>query len=81
MQMDTAVLAGHRGHGLGVAMKAELVRRLLLERPEIVRVNTTTDATNKHMVAVNHVLGYRTKFGMVNVEAEIGPLAERLGSG
>jgi mycothiol synthase len=81
MQMDTAVLAGHRGHGLGVAMKAALVRRLLVERPEIIEINTTTDATNTHMVAVNHTLGYKTKFGMVNVEAELGPLAERLGSG
>lgn len=81
MQMDTAVLAGHRGHGLGVAMKAGLLRQLLVERPEVVRINTTTDATNKHMIAVNHTLGYRTKFGMVNVEAETEALSERLGSG
>jgi GNAT superfamily N-acetyltransferase len=81
MQMDTAVLADHRGHGLGVAMKAELLRRLLVERPEIVRINTTTDATNTHMIAVNHKLGYRTTLSMVNVEAGAEALAARLGAG
>ena len=79
MQMDTAVLAEHRGHGLGVTVKAELLRRLLVERPEIVRINTTTDATNEQMIAVNHKLGYRTTLSMVNVEAETAALVDRLG--
>lgn len=78
MQMDTAVLAAHRGHGLGVTMKAALLRLLLAERPEIVRINTTTDATNEHMVSVNHTLGYLTTMSMVNIEAETEALAERL---
>ncbi|MFI9812292.1 GNAT family N-acetyltransferase [Saccharothrix variisporea] len=59
MQRDTAVVAAHRGRGLGVAMKAGLLRWVLPERPEVQSVLTGTGSDNVAMQRVNHALGYR----------------------
>jgi mycothiol synthase len=79
MQMDTVVLREHRGHRLGVAVKAEMLRWLLTERPNVMQMNTTTDAHNTHMIDVNTTLGYAVTVAMVNVEADAAALATRLG--
>lgn len=58
-QWDTLVRPVHRGHGLGVAMKAEAMRvsaDLLAGRR---RITTYNAATNTHMIAVNERLGFR----------------------
>ncbi|MFE0458744.1 GNAT family N-acetyltransferase [Kitasatospora sp. NPDC058965] len=57
---DTSVLATHRGHGLGRAMKAAMMRQLSDERPDLERVCTTTATTNSHMISINQALGYHT---------------------
>lgn len=57
-QGDTAVLAEHRGHGLGHCVKANMLRWLLAEHPRFEQVFTATSAANPHMIAVNHRLGY-----------------------
>lgn len=59
-------------------MNAGVLRQLLVERPEIARINTTTDASNTHMIAVNHALGYKTTISIVNIEAGTDALTERL---
>ncbi|WIX77162.1 GNAT family N-acetyltransferase [Amycolatopsis carbonis] len=59
-QGDTAVLAAHRGRGLGFCVKAAMLRRLVAERPEVEEVITSTAAANPYMVNVNLALGYRT---------------------
>jgi mycothiol synthase len=59
-QGDTAVLTAHRGHGLGLAMKADMLRRLTADNDGLDHVWTSTDATNTHMVAVNEKLGFET---------------------
>jgi GNAT superfamily N-acetyltransferase len=59
-QRDTAVLAAHRGHGLGQAMKAAMLRWITADRPGLKRVWTSTAAANHHMADVNHRLGFAT---------------------
>jgi GNAT superfamily N-acetyltransferase len=58
-QGDTIAARAHRGHGLGLAVKAELHRWLRDTRPEVAEVATTNAAENTHMLAVNTRLGYR----------------------
>ncbi|MBB1152120.1 MULTISPECIES: GNAT family N-acetyltransferase [Amycolatopsis] len=59
-QGDTAVLAAHRGHGLGLAMKSAMLRWFTADRPGVAQVWTATGAGNTHMIAVNHRLGFAT---------------------
>lgn len=58
-QWDTLVLPGHRGRGLGLALKRHAMREaadLLKGRR---RISTWNAASNTHMIAVNEALGYR----------------------
>ncbi|MEV6966534.1 GNAT family N-acetyltransferase [Hamadaea sp. NPDC051192] len=59
VQYDTAVVPAHRGHGLGLWVKAAMVRRLRAEHPSVVEVETDNAQDNTHMLAVNHQLGFR----------------------
>ena len=58
-QYDTAVLPVHRGHGLGLWMKAEMLRRVLAGHPELTEIHTDIADDNRHMMAVNTALGFR----------------------
>ncbi|MDH6135511.1 mycothiol synthase [Kitasatospora sp. MAA4] len=73
---DTSVLAAHRGHGLGRAMKAAMMRWLADERPDLERILTTTATTNTHMIGINHALGYHSARTMNWVETPTARLAE-----
>ena len=55
---DTAVTEKHRGHGLGLWVKAVNLLRVLDERPEAVCVETWNAASNTHMLRVNRRLGF-----------------------
>ncbi|GAA2163745.1 ribosomal protein S18 acetylase RimI-like enzyme [Humibacillus xanthopallidus] len=57
-QQDTLVLREHRGHGLGLRLKAANALRLMDELPEVTSVRTWNAASNTHMLAVNRRLGY-----------------------
>ncbi|MFF5705543.1 GNAT family N-acetyltransferase [Streptomyces sp. NPDC012794] len=59
-QYDTAVVPAHRGHGLGLWVKAAMVRRLRAEHPDVVEIETDNADDNVHMLAVNHRLGFRS---------------------
>jgi GNAT superfamily N-acetyltransferase len=58
-QVDTAVLPAHRRKGLATAVKADLLLRLLAERPNLGSVSVTCALANTGMRAVNHRLGFR----------------------
>lgn len=58
-QGDTLVLAEHRGHRLGLAVKLGLARALAERHPHVRAVTTNNDAVNAPMLAVNTALGYR----------------------
>lgn len=58
-QQDTLVLKEHRGHGLGLRLKAANALAVMDELPAVTSVRTWNAASNEHMLAVNRRLGYR----------------------
>ncbi|MFC0432444.1 GNAT family N-acetyltransferase [Kutzneria buriramensis] len=70
VQAETAVLAAHRGHGLGMALKGAMLRWVRADTGGLKQVWTGTGAANTHMIDVNHRLGYRTvrRFSAVSRE-------------
>jgi GNAT superfamily N-acetyltransferase len=58
-QYDTAVVPAHRGHGLGMWMKAEMLRRLPAAQPDLAEIHTGVPDDNRQLLAVNTALGYR----------------------
>ncbi|MGH3510363.1 MAG: GNAT family N-acetyltransferase, partial [Nocardioidaceae bacterium] len=58
-QHDTSVVREHRGHRLGLLLKAGMVLWLADLEPQIATVDTWNAESNDHMIAVNELLGYR----------------------
>ena len=56
-QEDTSVVRAHRGHRLGLLMKAEMLRWVSVERPEVGSIDTWNVVSNHHMIAINERLG------------------------
>jgi GNAT superfamily N-acetyltransferase len=59
MQWGTLVRRDHRGHRLGMAVKARGLQELATLAPETKRINTCNAEQNAHMVGVNVELGFR----------------------
>lgn len=57
-QEDTSVVASHRGHRLGLLLKADLCRWLLDVEPQVRTLDTWNAESNDHMIRVNERLGY-----------------------
>jgi GNAT superfamily N-acetyltransferase len=57
-QQDTLVLTEHRGHWLGLRLKAANALLLAHTLPDVRAVRTWNSSTNEHMLAVNGTLGY-----------------------
>ena len=79
VQQDTAVLPAHRGHRLGLWMKAQNLRWLVAEHPGIQRVRTSAAADNEHMLRVNRQLGFVVDLATQTRQAPLAGLAARLG--
>lgn len=58
-QHDTSVVSAHRGHRLGLLLKAEMLRWLAEAEPQVERIYTDNAESNHYMIAVNERLGYR----------------------
>jgi GNAT superfamily N-acetyltransferase len=58
-QHDTAVAREHRGHRLGLLLKAGMLLWLAEVEPQIETVDTWNAESNDHMINVNEQLGYR----------------------
>jgi GNAT superfamily N-acetyltransferase len=58
-QGGTGVIAKHRGHDLGLWMKAAMLQRLMHERPAAKYIRTGNANVNQHMLAINTKLGFR----------------------
>ncbi|MDQ1032235.1 GNAT superfamily N-acetyltransferase [Streptomyces umbrinus] len=54
----TGVLPEHRGHGLGLWMKAQAIRQARAHHPELGGLLTDTADSNAHMRGINDTLGY-----------------------
>ena len=68
---DTAVVRAHRGHGLGLRVKAAASLWVLEERPDTRWVRTFNNDENKWMLAVNRKMGYRATFNFPGYEFTI----------
>jgi GNAT superfamily N-acetyltransferase len=58
-QWDTLVRSDHRGHRLGLLIKASNLRLLRETTPGAELVNTWNAEVNTHMIAINEALGFR----------------------
>jgi len=58
-QWNTAVAAAHRGHRLGMLLKAANLQQLAASTPEARYVVTWNAGENDHMLAINTALGFR----------------------
>ncbi|WP_051276622.1 GNAT family N-acetyltransferase [Marmoricola sp. URHB0036] len=58
-QHDTSVVRAHRGHRLGLLLKAEMLRWLAEAEPQVTSIDTWNAESNRQMIAVNERLGYR----------------------
>jgi GNAT superfamily N-acetyltransferase len=57
-QGDTAVSRAHRGHRLGMLLKADMLLWLAEVEPQVETVDTWNAESNDHMISVNKALGY-----------------------
>lgn len=62
-QGDTLVVPEHRGHRLGMLVKAANLQRLAEELPSVRRVHTWNAEENRWMLAINVALGFRPAGG------------------
>ena len=58
-QHDTSVVRTHRGHRLGLLLKADMMRWLAMAEPQVSSLDTWNAESNDHMIGVNELLGYR----------------------
>jgi RimJ/RimL family protein N-acetyltransferase len=68
------VLEQHRGHRLGVFVKARMSAWLHEEQPAREWVMTMTNADNEHMIRVNERIGFTTTRTVVVLNAELDAL-------
>lgn len=66
----TAVARQHRGHRLGLLVKVAITEQLLAAEPDLQRIHTQNAASNRYMIAVNEMLGYKVT-GPPVVSAEL----------
>ncbi|MFA7769074.1 GNAT family N-acetyltransferase [Streptomyces sp. NRRL S-448] len=59
LQYDTVVVPGHRGHGLGRAVKLRMAAEAAARYPALRRIATTVADANTPMRTVNESIGYR----------------------
>jgi GNAT superfamily N-acetyltransferase len=57
-QLITAVARPHRGHRLGLLVKAAMLDWLATAEPTLARIVTGNAAVNRYMISINEALGY-----------------------
>jgi len=77
-QHDTAVARAHRGHRLGLLLKAGMLLWLAEAEPRVETIDTWNAESNEHMIAVNELLGYRVMGRELQFQ---GPLSQALSPG
>jgi ribosomal protein S18 acetylase RimI-like enzyme len=77
-QADTAVVPAHRGRGLGLWLKAAMLRHLRAQRPDVPGLLTGNAAANTPMLAINTRLGYRPYVRLTEWQADTDQLTTQL---
>jgi GNAT superfamily N-acetyltransferase len=77
-QYDTIVVPGHRGYGLGRALKARMLFELRSAEPQLIDVQTWNAIENQSMVQVNSELGFKTDRAWYEYEADVADLVRGL---
>ncbi|MBL0887108.1 GNAT family N-acetyltransferase [Myceligenerans indicum] len=70
-QDATVVLRAHRGHRLGMLVKAVNAQALLEAKPNAKRVWTWNNEENPHMLAINVAMGFRPAGGCAQMQRSI----------
>jgi GNAT superfamily N-acetyltransferase len=70
-QHDTSVVAPHRGHRLGLLLKADMLRWLAEAEPGLATIDTWNMESNDHMIAVNERLGYEVLGREVELQRDV----------
>ncbi len=78
-QHDTTVVAGHRGHRLGLLLKADLMLWLRESQPQVESVDTWNAASNDHMISVNEALAYRVMGRTFAYQRTLAPSMSTIG--
>jgi GNAT superfamily N-acetyltransferase len=73
-QETTIVLPEHRGHRLGMLVKAVNLQAHARVRPETRRISTWNNENNPHMLAINVALGFRPAGGSAALQAKVAEL-------
>jgi GNAT superfamily N-acetyltransferase len=77
-QGNTAVARAHRGHRLGLLVKAAMLEWLAEAEPAVRRIATWNSVVNSHMIAINEQLGFAMS-GPQHLEVELTvPLGRRV---
>jgi len=58
-QQITAVARAHRGHRLGMLLKADMLTWLAEVEPQLETIDTDNAGSNDHMISINEKLGYQ----------------------
>ncbi|MBE1877343.1 GNAT family N-acetyltransferase [Myceligenerans pegani] len=70
-QEATVVLRAHRGHRLGMLVKAVNAQALLEAKPNAKRVWTWNNEENPHMLAINVAMGFRPAGGCAEMQRKV----------
>ena len=80
-QQITAVAKEHRGHRLGLLVKAANLQQLTGDDPGARRILTGNAGANKYMIAINEMLGFRVsdqyREWSLDITPDIGTAGER----
>ncbi len=67
-QHETSVKRKHRGHRLGLRLKAEMLALLQAEEPQLEAITTWNAKDNVHMGRVNDELGFEVMSEWIDVQ-------------
>ncbi len=77
-QQGTGVFPRFRGHGIGRWLKAAMIERILMERPEVQYIRTGNANSNAPMLRINQEMGFHTYYSLCVWQIETDALLRYL---